>query len=72
MMRETYQSPQLTGRVSFPPETSTTFRPYIKDTLLRQERALEDEEDAYIDEGESDDLGDMDEASDFLDDSSDI
>jgi hypothetical protein len=72
MIREAYQSPQLTGRVSFPPETSTTFRPYIKDTLLRQERALEDEEDVYIDEGESDELGDVDEPGEFLDDTADM
>jgi hypothetical protein len=72
MIRETYQSPQLTGRVSFPPETSTTFRPYIKDTLLRQERILEDEEDAYIDESDGDDLAEADEGNDFLDDSADI
>ena len=45
MIRETYQAPQLTGRVSFPPETSTGFRPYIKDILLRQERATDDDDD---------------------------
>lgn len=72
MIRETYQAPQLTGRVSFPPETSSTFRPYIKDTLLRQERALEDEEDAYIDEADVDELSDADEGGDFIDDGSDI
>lgn len=73
LIRETYQAPQLTGRVSFPPETSSGFRPYIKDTLLRHERALEDDEDAYIiDESDTDDLVDVDEASDFADDTADI
>ena len=56
MIREMYQAPRLTGRVSFPPETSTGFRPYIKDTMLRHERAEEDEDAYAIDDGDSDDF----------------
>ena len=72
MIRETYQAPQLTGRVSFPPETSTGFRPYIKDTLLRHDRLEEDEDLDAIDDSEPDELGDLDEPGDFSDDSGDI
>lgn len=72
MIRETYQSPQLTGRVSFPPETSTGFRPYIKDTLLRHERPEDEEDLDAIDDGEPDELGDLDEGGDFSDDGADI
>ncbi len=63
MIRETYQSPQLTGRVSFPPETSSSFKAYIKDTLIRYERGLEDDEEALIDDeltiDEGDDVGEL-------------
>ena len=72
MIRETYQAPQLTGRVSFPPETSSGFRPYIKDTMLRHERALDDDEDAYViddldgeDSADVDELGDTDDLTDI-------
>jgi tetratricopeptide (TPR) repeat protein len=59
MIRETYQSPQLTGRVSFPPETSSGFKAYIKDTLVRYERGgLEEDEEGLIDEEASIDDGD--------------
>jgi hypothetical protein len=71
MIRETYQAPQLTGRVSFPPETSSTFRPYIKDTLLRPER-LEEEEEAYIDEGEFEDLSEAEEPDSMSDEPNDL
>jgi hypothetical protein len=72
MIRETYQAPQLTGRVSFPPETSSGFKPYTKDTLIRQDRLVEDDEDAYGGyEVDGDDLGDADDAGDAYDDSSD-
>lgn len=72
MMRETYQAPQLTGRVSFPPETSSGFKAYIKDTLIRHDRATEEDEDgdvlAYDTEGE--DLLDNEDTDAFADDSS--
>jgi tetratricopeptide (TPR) repeat protein len=72
MIRETYQAPQLTGRVSFPPETSTGFRPYIKDTLLRHERPEDEEDLDLVDETDPDELGDVDEGGDFADDGVDI
>lgn len=44
IVRETYQHPNLIGRVSFPAQvTGETFRPYIKDSVLRYDR--DDEED---------------------------
>jgi tetratricopeptide (TPR) repeat protein len=70
MIRETYQAPQLTGRVSFPPETSSGFKAYIKDTLIRHDRAAEEDEDgdvlAY--DTESEDLMDAEEPDVFADD----
>lgn len=45
LVRELRQSPQLAGRVSFPPETSSTFRAYIKGSVLREERIDDDDED---------------------------
>ena len=70
MIRETYQAPQLTGRVSFPPETSSGFKAYIKDTLIRHDRAAEEDDDAdalgYDTEG--DDLLDAEEPDVFADD----
>jgi tetratricopeptide (TPR) repeat protein len=70
MIRETYQAPQLTGRVSFPPETSSGFKAYIKDTLIRHDRAAEEDEDvdvlAYDTEGE--DLLDNEDTDVFVDD----
>jgi len=68
MIRETYQAPQLTGRVSFPPETSSGFKPYTKDTLVRQDRYVEDEEDLYGGyESEGDDLADVEDVTDTYD-----
>lgn len=67
MIRETYQSPKLTGRVSFPPETSSGFKAYIKDTLVRYERGLDDDEEALIDEGEGDEAGELDEVGELGD-----
>jgi hypothetical protein len=72
MIREIYQAPQLTGRVSFPPETSTGFKPYTKDTLVRQDRFVEDDEELYgAYEGDADDLADGEESGDTYDDSGD-
>jgi len=68
MIRETYQSPQLTGRVSFPPETSSGFKAYIKDTLVRYERGLDDDEEALIDDGDGDETGDLDDVGELGDD----
>jgi tetratricopeptide (TPR) repeat protein len=44
IVRETYQHPNMLGRVSFPAQgTGDTIRPYIKDSVLRYDR--DDEED---------------------------
>jgi tetratricopeptide (TPR) repeat protein len=44
IVRETYQHPDMMGRVSFPAQgTGETIRPYIKDSVLRYDR--DDEED---------------------------
>jgi hypothetical protein len=52
LVREMRQSPQLAGRVSFPAETSTGFRAYIKGSVIREDRLDEDEED-LADESET-------------------
>jgi tetratricopeptide (TPR) repeat protein len=72
MLRETHQAPKLTGRVSFPPETSSGFKAYTKDTLIRQDRMVDDEEDAYgAYDAEPDDIADVDDVGDTYDDSND-
>ena len=72
MLRETHQAPKLTGRVSFPPETSSGFKAYTKDTLIRQDRMVDDEEDAYgAYDAEPDDIVDVDDVGDTYDDSGD-
>jgi hypothetical protein len=45
LVRELRQSPQLAGRVSFPAETSSSFRAYIKGSVIREDRLDEDDED---------------------------
>ncbi len=64
IIRETYQHPNMIGRVIFPAQgTSDTFRPYIKD-VLRYDREDEDElgEDGEYpadNEGEPDEIPEM-------------
>lgn len=65
IIREEYQHPSMFGRVSFPSQGSgDTFRPYVKDSMLRYDREDEDElgnDDEYYDGGdESDDLTEID------------
>src|SRR5260221_13100503 len=50
IIRETFQSPNMFGRVSFPAQAGgETVRGYIKDTMGRYEQ---DEEDEFGEEGE--------------------
>lgn len=53
LVRELRQSPQLAGRVSFPAETSSNFRAYIKGGSLIREERIDDDDD------ESDDTDTM-------------
>lgn len=43
IIKETFQAPALAGTLSFTATTETTFRPYIRDTLLRYGYEDEDE-----------------------------
>ncbi|MDP2673756.1 MAG: tetratricopeptide repeat protein, partial [Dehalococcoidia bacterium] len=54
-IRETFQHPSQLGKLSFPPTVTETFRPYLKERLIRQD-ALEE---SYYesDEGEDWDTG---------------
>jgi len=52
LVREMRQAPQMAGRVSFPPETGSTVRAYIRGGIIRDERLDEDDDD-LTDEGES-------------------
>ena len=36
-IRETYQHPTQVGKLSFPPTVTETFRPYLKERLIRQD-----------------------------------
>ncbi|HKB46754.1 MAG TPA: tetratricopeptide repeat protein, partial [Ktedonobacterales bacterium] len=50
IIRETFQSPNMFGRVSFPAQAGgETVRGYIKDTMVRYEQ---DEEDEFGEDGE--------------------
>jgi len=59
LVREMRQSPQMAGRVSFPPETGSTVRAYMRSGVIRDERIDEDDEDGEDAEGmtEEEDLG---------------
>jgi len=61
IIRETFQDPSQFGRVSFPTQQTggETFRPYIKDSMLRYGH---DEEDEIGEDGEYLDDGDEEEA----------
>jgi hypothetical protein len=48
-IRETFQHPSQLGKLSFPPTVTETFRPYLKERLIRQD-ALE--ESTESDDGE--------------------
>ncbi len=58
IIRETYQHPNMIGRVSFPAQgTGETIRAYIKDSVLRYEHDEEEdlgEEGDYASEGDGD------------------
>lgn len=56
IIREEYQHPSMFGRVSFPSQgAGDTFRPYVKDSMLRYDREDEDDlgnDDEYYDGGD--------------------
>lgn len=51
IIRETYQAPEMAGRLSFPSRGDTGFRPYIKESILRY--GWEEEEEEHAEEEES-------------------
>jgi hypothetical protein len=58
IIRETHQSPQNVGRISFPPRTApeTLPRPYLREGLMRRAGDEEDEDELDVDlEAEPDD-----------------
>ncbi len=52
-IRETFQDATQTGKLSFPPTVTESFRPYTKSRLVRHDA----DDDTYIDDGDSDDWG---------------
>lgn len=61
MIRETLQSPQNAGRISFPPRVETLPRPYLREGLGRRAGDEEDEDDLDVDlHGEATDDDDED------------
>ncbi|MCX5998662.1 MAG: hypothetical protein NTU41_03485, partial [Chloroflexi bacterium] len=49
LIREVYQHPSQAGRLSFPLDKSERFRPYVRESLLRQraeDEATEEAEEA--------------------------
>jgi tetratricopeptide (TPR) repeat protein len=57
IIREVFQHPSQTQRLSFPARAFEGFRPHVKDSLLRQGGV----EDEYLEEVEEIDYGDLDE-----------
>ena len=55
LIREIYQDPSQAGRPSFPPKKKGGFRPYVRESLIRQR--LEDEEEEVEVDQETDDTG---------------
>jgi hypothetical protein len=51
-IRETFQHASQTGKLSFPPTVTETFRPYLKGRLLHRDT---DDDEAYFDESEETD-----------------
>ena len=45
ILREVYQSPDMAGRPSFPVKADSSFRPYIKDSMLQYGLSDEEEDD---------------------------
>lgn len=66
IIRETFQHPNMFGKVSFPSSGGEVTRGYIKDTMLRHDADDEDESDdgEYID-ADDDDNGDDESEPDF-------
>jgi hypothetical protein len=53
-IRETFQHSSQTGKLSFPPTATETFRPYVKERLLRNDA----DDEGYFEEGdETEDWG---------------
>src|SRR5579875_1674228 len=67
IIRETVQSPQNAGRISFPPQVQTLPRPYVREGLLRRAAMSDDDEDEDldIDVNDIDADDDDDDASEF-------
>jgi hypothetical protein len=51
-IRETFQHASQTGKLSFPPTVTETFRPYVKGRLLHRDT---DDDETYFDESEESD-----------------
>jgi hypothetical protein len=55
IIRETHQSPQNAGRISFPPRVAQNLpRPYLREGLVRRTGDEEDEDELEIDLSEAD------------------
>ena len=46
IIREVYQHPSQTGKLSFPPKGMDEFRPYVGDKLLKLDSEDEDEDES--------------------------
>ena len=66
LVREMRQAPQMAGRVSFPAETSSSFRAYIKGSVIREER-IDDDDDESSDDTDGLGADDEDISADTLD-----
>lgn len=53
LIREMRQSPQMAGRVSFPPETGSGFRAYTRGGVIRDERIVDEDDEEAGEEGDT-------------------
>lgn len=65
IIRETFQAPQNSGRISFPPRSETLPRPYLREGLMRRGAEEEDEEELDVDLQDELAEDDEDDASEF-------
>jgi tetratricopeptide (TPR) repeat protein len=68
VIKETYQHPSQAGKLSFPSKVADSFRPYIKETILKYGMEEDEEDEEYGGWGEREPVGEQ--AEEYDDDSS--
>lgn len=66
IIKEVFQDPSQAGRLSFPLRAADSFRPYIKDSVLKYELEDEEEMEEEMEEEVEEDISALDEADEAL------